>query len=372
MSAIDPNTELASHFTVERYRELKPSLATEDSAAWTEVIEAVRRRIDERYVAPVSELEQHDDKPRDERPTRAGFAIVALDCLLIDTIQSFREGRSETAEKSPARSFEEFLNTPRFSDFNNRDRGNFFQNVRNALLHNGETRSDWKIRIGIDRMLKREGTTRLLNRKFFHAAVLEEWKTFCDAVAANDLPARAALIRRLDAMAGIVAPAQHYFAYGSNMLAAECAKDAKGAQPRCRAFLPRHRMVFTKHSTSRNGDAASLVRDDTSVVWGYVYRVSSEDIESLKNREIGYELRPVVVFEEQSDFPRSSPIQAVTFIGVEQCPKKCGPPISYLELIIAGAQERELPDSYQTHLTAMLHNTRGPAVDSVQTETRTS
>lgn len=364
MGTVELKTELASGFTVGRYHELKPSLLAQDSASWEEVIAAVVRRIEERYLAPIRDLEQHDALPLRQRPTRAGFAIVALDCLLIDTIQSFREGRSETAEISPSRSFEEFLFAAAFSDFSNRDRGSFFQNVRNALLHNGETRSNWKIRIGTRTMVTREGTTRLLNRRLFHAAVLAEWNSFCALVSSRDELTRIAFLRRLDALSGLGPEWQYYFAYGSNLLAAECARDAKDAVSRGRAFLPRHRVVFTKHSTTRNGDAASLVRDDCSVAWGYVYRVSRADVDALQRREVGYELVHVTVFEDLYPFPKATPIPAITFVAAEQCSKKCGPPAEYLALVIEGARERSLPEYYLAALSEMLGQSRSPAKPS--------
>ena len=358
MGSIDLTTELASGFTVGRYHDVRPSLLVNDAAAWKEVIAAIVRRIEERYLAPIRDLERHDDEPLRQRPTRAGFAIVALDCLLIDTIQSFREGRSETAEISSSRSFEEFLSAPAFSDFSNKDRGSFFQNVRNALLHNGETRSNWKIRISTTGIVTREGSTRLLNRKLFHAAVLAEWKAFCDLAVLGDSPTREMIRRRVDALSGVGPEWQYYFAYGSNLVAAECTRDAKQAVPRGRAFLPRHRVVFTKHSTTRNGDAASLIKDDGSVAWGYVYRVTRADFESLQKREVGYELMRVTVFEDLSPFPKATPIPAVTFVAAEQCSKKCGPPADYLELVIKGARERSLPEFYLAALSEMLEQAR--------------
>ena len=361
MGTVDLKTELASGFTVGRYHEIKPSLLAQDDASWEEVIAAVVRRIEERYLAPIRDLERHDAMPLSQRPTRAGFAIVALDCLLIDTIQSFREGRHETAETSPSRSFEDFLSAPAFSDFKSRDRGSFFQNVRNALLHNGETRSDWKIRIGTRGMVTRQGSTRLLNRKLFHAAVLAEWENFCARLVSRDKPTRVAFLQRLDALSGLVPEWQYYFAYGSNLLEAECTRDAKQAVPRGRAFLPRHRVVFTKHSTTRNGDAASLIRDDGSVAWGYVYRVTQADIEALQKRETGYELLRVTVFEDLSPFPKTTPIPAVTFVAAEQCSKKCGPPAAYLALVIDGARERSLPECYRATLSEMLNQSHDAA-----------
>lgn len=155
---MEPTTELASDFTVADYTALRPRLsdAEPNTGAWCTVIDAMRRRIQERFLTPVQELARFDDQ--DPLPYRPGFAILALDCLLIDTIQSFREGRVSTGDVSPANSFKTFLSAPRFSDFTNKDRSEFFQYVRNAIFHNGETRKDWKIRISTGRMLERDHT----------------------------------------------------------------------------------------------------------------------------------------------------------------------------------------------------------------------
>lgn len=131
---VDPDTEIASNFTVGRYWELRPLLDPigADGAEWAEVLAAFRRRIRERFLKPIGELARHDTL--DDPPTRPGFAILALDCLLIDAIQAFREGRARTNDVSPARSFKDFLRAPRFVSFNSRDRDEFFHYVRNGLL----------------------------------------------------------------------------------------------------------------------------------------------------------------------------------------------------------------------------------------------
>jgi hypothetical protein len=194
---MDPTTELASNFTVARYHELRPQLTGESPSgnAWSEVISAIRRRIDERFLIPVKELSRFDDE--DELPYRPGFAIVALDCLLIDTIQSFREGRVSTGDVSPAHSFKTFLSSHRFQDFANRDRSDFFQYVRNAVLHNGETRKDWKIRIDTKHMLERDPTTRTrtINRQQFHRAIEEEFQELMALLESGYVEARGNLSR---------------------------------------------------------------------------------------------------------------------------------------------------------------------------------
>src|SRR5262249_48694813 len=145
-----------------------------DPSAWDEALSAVRRRIAERFLRPMRDLARFDKQ--DELPNRPGFAILALDCLLIDTIMSFREGRVSTGEVSTAHSFRQFLKSQPFRDFSSRDRSDFFDYVRNGILHNGETRKDWKVRIDTTRLLERTTTTRTINRRLFHAAVIRQWR----------------------------------------------------------------------------------------------------------------------------------------------------------------------------------------------------
>jgi len=356
---MDPTTELASNFSVARYHELRPSLtgAEPSAVAWQEVLDAMHRRIRERFLVPMRELARFDR--HDELPYRPGFAILALDCLLIDTIQSFREGRVSTGEVSPAQSFKTFLSSPRFSDFKKSDRGEFFQYVRNAILHNGETRKDWKARIDTKRMLERDPNTgtRIINRRLFHAAVVREFRQLFATLKKRDSQTRQQFLRRMDAMGGF--PVEQlkniYFAYGSNLQDAECHRTAPDAQPYGVACLPACRLVFTKHSTTRGGDAASITTDRTSVVWGFVYRVHDKDREQLRKREKGYkEIKEITVYlrpPTPQDDP--TPVRAFTFIAPRKCPKHCGPSRDYLKIIINGSKERDLPREYRRGLTGL-------------------
>lgn len=354
---MDPTTELASNFTVARYQELRPHLTssppTED--AWRDVINAMQRRIEERFLTPVKELARFDEE--DELPYRPGFAILALDCLLIDTIQSFREGRVTTGDVSPAHSFKTFLSSQRFAEFTKKDRGEFFQYVRNSILHNGETRKDWKIRIDTERMLERDPvtTTRTINRQHFHRAIDQEFQDLIAVLESGHAEARQQFLQRLDAMAGVPVEAlrNFYFAYGSNLKDQECRRTAAQAEGYGVAFLPGFRLAFTKHSDTRQGDAATVNPDPTSMVWGYVYRVSNHDREELRKREGGYEECRVTVYL-MPPAPEDDPtaLTAFTFIAPNECPRHCGPPPAYLDVINQGAEERKLPAAYREALHA--------------------
>jgi hypothetical protein len=321
------------------------------------VLAGFRRRICERFLKPVRELARHDKE--DVLPLRPGFAILALDCLLIDTIQSFREGRVTTGEVSPAASFRAFLKSPRFPGFNANDRDDFFDYIRNGLLHNGETRKDWKIRIDTRRLLvKAPGSkARTLNRRLFHAAVVREFRSLCQDIKTGSVETRTRFLRRMDAICGLQVPplANYYFAYGSNLLRSEITRDAGESEEVGVAFLPGFRLAFAKHSVIRGGDAATIRADSASMVWGYLYRMHNDDRRRLREREKGYRELPnpdssssLTVYLTSPDREQPIPVKAFTFIAESECSKGCGPSQHYLSLVIEGGKSRVLPEDYVT------------------------
>lgn len=345
-SALDAAVEVASGFTVGRYCQLRSALepTTPGSPEWDEVIAALRRRIDERFLQPVRVLLE-----RRQEHVVPGFAALALDCLLIDTIQSFREGRTSTGEVSPARSFRDFLRAAPFSDFNNEDRSSFFHYVRNALLHNGETRGDWRVRADGPAMLTKRGRTRIINRTLFHSAIESEFTKYCQELANGPADVREKFLRRMNSICGVVAPPHKlYFAYASNLSGEEVDRRIGQTASEGVAFLPGYRLAFTKHSQTWGGDAATIEPAPTSVVWGFVYRVTPQQHQALAAREGGYKQTSLTVWRvgDTPDCQESTPEAVATFVAESPCERVCGPPAAYVDVVLAGARERGLPAQY--------------------------
>jgi hypothetical protein len=123
----DNSTELSSKHTINNY------LRMEKEGDRHGIAEMIRLRHRERYVNPV-----------ECSTAKHGFASMALACLLVETIQSFREGLGDTKGKSRAMfrlfltkesGFEKFVNIA----------DSFFDDVRCGLLHQGETRRGWTV-----------------------------------------------------------------------------------------------------------------------------------------------------------------------------------------------------------------------------------
>lgn len=124
MTASDYPIELCRGFTTHQWRELRPHLDSDDPEAWECAIEVFRRRLSERYLSTIEALIAADSRidstrhsrrgdcsnlPQDEAaPVVPGFAITALCCLLVETLQSFREG----ASRNTWQQFERFLSRP--------------------------------------------------------------------------------------------------------------------------------------------------------------------------------------------------------------------------------------------------------------------
>ena len=349
---MDPSIEIASGFTIGDYHALRRRLNANQPTVleWTRVLGALRARLYERFVDPIRRLERCDKQ--DPLPMRPGFAILALDCLLIDTIQSFREGRATTGEVSPALSFKTFLRDGAdFSEFNSADRDDFFKYVRNGLLHNGETRENWKVRIDTPRLLTKDPVTgsRTINRRLFHAAVLGELRRLQHEIATGPDVARTQFLRRMDSICQWlpVKPKHTYFAYGSNLLLSEITTHVPNVEEVGLAYLPGYRLAFDKHSEKWDGDAANIHRDWSAIVWGYIYRVDDEGLTNLRNRERGYSvvegITPLVV---DGSLEKVTPISAMTFASNETCSAGCGPTKTYLDLVMIGAVARGAEKTY--------------------------
>lgn len=97
------------------------------------IVALIRLRLTERYVDPV-----------EYSTAKHGFASMALACLLIETIQSFREGLGDTKGRSKEMFLIFLKHEPGFAIFAN-IADSFFKDVRCGLLHQGETRNGWTV-----------------------------------------------------------------------------------------------------------------------------------------------------------------------------------------------------------------------------------
>lgn len=120
----------------------KPRIKTTQLTIWLDqddrekTADFLRSRFAERYFVPI------DSMGRDERN---GFAMMALNCLVIESLQSYRRGWLTSNGNSELAFCNFFDHEDGFSAFRGFS-SPFYVNVRCGILHQGETTGGWKIR----------------------------------------------------------------------------------------------------------------------------------------------------------------------------------------------------------------------------------
>jgi hypothetical protein len=208
---------ICSFFMSEEWSELRAQLVAGDEKAWSKAIHVFECRMNERFFSEIELLLKSGGKSGSPSVV-PGFVIMALCCILVETLQAFYEGHImeppeppenscpypdgacskmptavETTEKCAfpdhpcvrtpptARSFAHFLrDSPHFADFNGRARSSFSIQIRNGLLHDAETRGGWLIRESDprERILERRAQHYVLNRTRFYNALNAEFKDY--------------------------------------------------------------------------------------------------------------------------------------------------------------------------------------------------
>ena len=192
--------QICKGFSCEDWTKLEARLDANDESAWPEAIGVFERRMNERYFRCIEKLLALDEGANENQVIVPGFSSMALCCLVAETLQSFYSGGPQSrtltddetcgypkagcAKEPPtARAFKDFFgSSPHFfGDFNNAEiRGDFAVNVRNALLHEAETRSGWLIRRNDpqDGIVRRINGGYVLNRTRFYEALFAEFRDY--------------------------------------------------------------------------------------------------------------------------------------------------------------------------------------------------
>lgn len=180
---INNSIQICRGFTTIQWKKLHKRLIkadgtnSEDQSAWYRAIEVFERRIEERFLSCIETLELADAKldiqtedesselaplPQNKGAIVPGLAIMALCCLLGETLQSFRQKTESSSHRATcsfpngpclkipqtttADAFKAFLQRPSFGNAfaNEQTASSFIRVVRNGILHEAETRG-WVI-----------------------------------------------------------------------------------------------------------------------------------------------------------------------------------------------------------------------------------
>ena len=201
------DSELCVKFSTQDWRSLSSRLQHGDEAAWIEAISVFERRIKERFLSCINALQSADSKHDLETSHSAdadycvpGFVIMAICCLLIETIQDFREevpvdplvqgqctfpnGPCIRPESGTNKRFRSFLHSPAFGQaFSGGVARSFTSGIRNGILHNAKTRR-WVIwrEEPSGAIVAPEQNGFALNRTLFYKGVKKEFENYLQAL----------------------------------------------------------------------------------------------------------------------------------------------------------------------------------------------
>ncbi len=157
-------------------------LASDSSPDWAAAIMIFQKRLQERFIEPVDTLiDSEMFLPRERR--KYGFSVLAIDCLVIETLQAFRCGEINTDRKSRLLITHFLMRNPHFiwaKDVAHR----FYEDVRCGILHQAETKRDSLVR-SEGPLLIDEPNGLIVNRTAFHSRLKDAFSDYVTSLKNN-------------------------------------------------------------------------------------------------------------------------------------------------------------------------------------------
>src|SRR3972149_10892414 len=131
--------KISPRFAVKDWKKFKLR-PNSDQASWRKAVKILHDRINGRFLRCVHKI---------HRLKYSGFAVLALDCLLAETLQAFKEGKPDTKGQT-TKMFLKFLQEA--DNFKHCFRGNrardFHEHVRSRIVHHADTDGGWLVQRG--------------------------------------------------------------------------------------------------------------------------------------------------------------------------------------------------------------------------------
>lgn len=173
-----------------KYTENQWKTAFDGSEDWATAINIVEDRIKGRWLASAHILL---DEPN------AGFAILALDCIVLESLWGFMNGKP-VPQHQERQVYQAILTGPRFG-WTAQQSEDFRKLVRNGIIHDAETRKRWvvgkTIPAGVIPKMKKTGEYQL-NRTKFHRALTGAFEDWITLLRSGDATLRGNMRQRMD------------------------------------------------------------------------------------------------------------------------------------------------------------------------------
>lgn len=169
------------------------NLSRDYSSDWITGAKIVKDRIHGRYLAQIDFLENNLDLNIWEY---SGFLIMAIDCMVIETLNQFHLGIEDTNQVYRGRNKESYRDFFRRSEFFNDHFDDdksfiFYKHVRNGLVHQAQTKKSSLINLRESEMIKQVNPVDIedgiiVNRRMFHRALVNEFNSYIENLVDNN------------------------------------------------------------------------------------------------------------------------------------------------------------------------------------------
>lgn len=175
-SPSDENIYISPHYRKDDWQKL--DLTKAENRDWEMAVDIFLDRINGRFRVPIDTIIRFPDWEVSEF---SGFIIIAIDCLLIETLNQFYRGENKTTGNH-SDVFWEFFNRSKFfrKEINTNDTAKiFYKHFRCGILHQAQTEKLSRIRIDMPKMVQESkkgdlSAGLIIDRNLFHQALLNE------------------------------------------------------------------------------------------------------------------------------------------------------------------------------------------------------
>jgi hypothetical protein len=353
---IHGGTSISGSFNVENWMEFRKKLIHDDSTEndWNTAFGLLWERITTRFLNPIDWIiEKRINKGE-------GFSVVALQCILIEFLEAFYQGKIYTTSRNP-QPFEYNSSKKLFSDFllghkpfseyfkERKNANGFFDNIRCGLIHEAATKETSRINTANnapsqDAIVSFEAddpTNMRIYRENFSKAILKYIDSYKQELLVNK-EAQRSFIRKWDDISGI--RHAYYFAYGSNMCRARLIKRIGKYHIAYLAALRDYKFHYNKKSVDGSAKA-NIEQEAENVVFGICYEIDYDDLKILDDCERGYDRKDIDIELFDSNNNKTHDAKAVVYIS-RSIDSLLRPTETYKSIVITGARHWKLDESY--------------------------
>lgn len=130
------NILISRRYTRNKYLNLKLS-TTSNADDWKKAIDIFHDRISGRYMNPISSLLKD--------VVTNGFVIMAIECLIIETLIQFRDGIDELKRRHNREDYSNFLKDEFSTVFDEDTAVRFYEGIRCGILHSSQIKKDTRL-----------------------------------------------------------------------------------------------------------------------------------------------------------------------------------------------------------------------------------